>query len=72
MFYCMFYFTCDRSFNTARHHAYDTTHGRGTPAVDITAMTSSGHVTSSGTSPFDSACPLSCMLPVVNNSISAV
>jgi len=44
----------------------------GTPAVDITAMTSSGHVTSSVTSPIDSARPLSYRLPIVNNSSSAV
>jgi len=42
---------------------------RGTPAVDISAMTSAGHVTSSVTSAIDSARPLSYRLPIVNNSI---
>jgi len=45
---------------------------RGTPAVDITAMTSSGHVTSSVTSPVDSARPLSYRFPIVNNPLSPV
>jgi len=39
---------------------------RVTPAVDITAVTSSGHVTASVTSPIDSAWPISYRLPIVN------
>ena len=35
-------------------------------------MTSSGHVTLSVTSPFDSAWPLSYRLPIVSNPVSAV
>ena len=45
---------------------------RGTPAVAITAMTSSGHMTSSVTSPIDCAWPLSYRLPIVNNPLSPV
>jgi len=45
---------------------------RATPAVDITAMTSPGHVTSSVTSPIDSARPLSYRLPIVTNLLSPV
>jgi len=45
---------------------------RGTPAVDMTAMTSSIHVTSSATSPTDSARPLSYRLPIVTNPLFSV
>jgi len=45
---------------------------RGTSVVEITAMTSTGHMTSSVTSPFDSACPLSYRLPIVNNPLPPV
>jgi len=45
---------------------------RGTPALEITVMTSSGHVTSSVASPFDSAWPLSYRLPIVNHPLSPV
>jgi len=41
---------------------------RRTPAADITAMTSSDHVTS----PIDSTWPLSYRLPIVNNPLSPV
>jgi len=44
-----------------------------TPAVEITAMSSSsGHVTSSMTPPFDCAWPLSYRLPTVNDPLSPV
>jgi len=39
----------------------------GTPAVDITAVTSSGHVTSPVTSPIDSDRPLYYRIPIVND-----
>ena len=45
---------------------------RGTPYVKITAMTSSGHFTSSVTSPIDSGRPLSYRLPIVTNLLSPV
>jgi len=38
---------------------------RGAPAIEITAVTSSGHMTPSLTSPNDSVWPLSYRLPVV-------
>jgi len=44
----------------------------GTTAIGITAVTKSGHVTSSVTSPFDSSWPLSYRLPRVNNPVSPV
>ena len=63
MLYCMFYFTCDRSL----HAAFDSwACTRGTPDVEIIDMTSSGCVTSSVTSPFDSTWPLFYRLPIVN------
>jgi len=43
---------------------------RGTPAVEITAMTPSGHVTSSVTSPIDYARPISHRFPIENNPLS--
>jgi len=49
---------------------YSLARTRGTPAIEITAVTSSGHVTSSVTSPIDSARPLSYRLPTVNNPLS--
>jgi len=60
------------ALTTCLQHNIIQTRERGTPAVDITAMTSSGHVTSSVTSPFDSAWPLSYRLPIVNNPRSPV
>jgi len=45
---------------------------RGTPAVYITAMTSSARVTSSVTSPIDSARPLSYRLPIVTGRLYPV
>jgi len=42
------------------------------PSRDISAVTSSGRVTSSVTLPFDSAGPLSYRLPTVNNPLSPV
>jgi len=65
----MFYFTCNRSLiqlnslhDVPLWYCNSLARPRGTPAVDITAMTSSGdvmlsgYVTSSVTSPIDSAC----------------
>jgi len=45
---------------------------RGTPDVDVTAVTSSGHVTSWVTLQIDSDWPLSYRLPIVNNPLSPV
>jgi len=61
MFYRMFYFTCDRSLTPSWARP------RGTPAIEITAVTSSCHVTSSVTSPFDSGWSLTYRLLIVNN-----
>jgi len=83
-FYCTFYCSCDRSLNTnctpiilTKVPAPTGTGervrtARVTPAVEITDVTSSGHVTSSATSPFDSPWPLSYRLPIVNGRLSAV
>jgi len=56
---------CCSGFSVGRSRNNSLARPRGTPAVDIAAMTSSSHVTSPVTSPIDSARPLSYRLPTV-------
>ena len=58
--------------STCRLLGYSWARSRVTTAVEVTAMTSSGHVALSVTSPINSARSLSYRLPIVNNLLPPV
>ena len=66
LYYCLLVFSLKFVMASRLMDSLEST--RGNPAVEVTAMTSSGHVTS----PFDSAWPLSYRLPIANNPVYPV